>query len=119
MLRRGGRAGTNPRPDDCAYSLLFLPSGPLCIRSNPPAIAYGLMTAESSFSTGKPISYLAEGHGHWRAGPPYFKKQAGNYYKEAISGLSKKQYLEFLESFFVLAHQNTKKSTRMAFVNAD
>ncbi len=51
--------------------------------------------------------------------PPYFKKQAGNYDKGAISGLSKEQYLEFLESFFVLAHQNAKKSTLMAIVNAD
>lgn len=51
--------------------------------------------------------------------PPYFKKQAGNYDKEAISGLSKEQYLEFLQSFFALAHQNAKKSTLMAFINAD
>jgi hypothetical protein len=51
--------------------------------------------------------------------PPYFKKQAGNYDKEAISGLSKEHYLEFLESFFALAHQNAKKSTGIAFVNAD
>jgi len=51
--------------------------------------------------------------------PPYFKKQAGNYDKEAISGLSKEQYLEFLENFFSLAHLNAKKSTQMAFVNAD
>jgi len=41
--------------------------------------------------------------------PPYFKKQAGNYDKEAISGLSKEQYLEFLENFFSLAHLNAKK----------
>ena len=51
--------------------------------------------------------------------PPYFKKQAGNYDKEAISGLSKEHYLEFLARFFALAHQNTKKSTLMAFINAD
>jgi len=51
--------------------------------------------------------------------PPYFKKQAGNYDKEAISGLSKEQYLEFLENFFSLAHLNAKKSTQMAFINAD
>ena len=51
--------------------------------------------------------------------PPYFKKQSNNYDPDAISGLSKEQYLEFLESFFALAHQNAKKSTRIAFVNAD
>jgi len=56
---------------------------------------------------------------HWRAGPPYFKKQLNNYDPDGISGLSKEQYLEFLESFFALAHQNAKKSTLMAFVNAD
>ena len=51
--------------------------------------------------------------------PPYFKKQAGNYDKKAISSLSKEDYLDFLERFFALAHQNAKKSTRMAFINAD
>jgi len=51
--------------------------------------------------------------------PPYFKKQAGNYDKEAISGLSKEKYLEFLKNFFSLAHLNAKKSTKLAFINAD
>ena len=58
-------------------------------------------------------------NGHWRAGPPYFTKQAGNYDKGAISSLSRGRYLEFIEDFFALARQNSKKSTRMAFVNAD
>ncbi|MEE8398208.1 MAG: hypothetical protein V3S89_04325 [Desulfobacterales bacterium] len=43
----------------------------------------------------------------------------GNYDRKAISGFSREQYLEFLERFLTLAHQNAKKSTRMAFVNAD
>ena len=51
--------------------------------------------------------------------PPYFKKQAGNYDKEAISGMSKANYLTFLENFFSLAHLNAKKDTQMAFINAD
>ena len=51
--------------------------------------------------------------------PPYFKKQAGNYDPAGISGLSKEKYLEFLESFFALAHQNAKTSTQLALVNAD
>jgi len=51
--------------------------------------------------------------------PPYFKKQSNNYDPDGISGLSKKKYLEFLESFFALAHLNAKKSTQMAFINAD
>ncbi|MBC8427244.1 MAG: ParB N-terminal domain-containing protein [Deltaproteobacteria bacterium] len=51
--------------------------------------------------------------------PPYFKKQSNNYDPDGISGLSKEKYLEFLESFFALAHLNAKKSTQMAFINAD
>ena len=51
--------------------------------------------------------------------PPYFQKQAGNYDKEALSGLSKEKYLELLESFFALAHLNSKKTSRLAFINAD
>ena len=51
--------------------------------------------------------------------PPYFKKQANHYDPEGISGLSKKKYLKFLEKFFALAHLNAKKSTEMAFINAD
>ena len=51
--------------------------------------------------------------------PPYFKKQSNNYDSNGISGLSKEKYLEFLETFFALAHRNAKKSTEMAFINAD
>ena len=51
--------------------------------------------------------------------PPYFKKQSNNYDPDGISGLSKEKYLAFLESFFSLAHLNAKKSTQMAFINAD
>jgi DNA modification methylase len=51
--------------------------------------------------------------------PPYFKKQSNNYDPDGISRLSKEKYLEFLESFFALAHLNTKKNTQMAFINAD
>ena len=51
--------------------------------------------------------------------PPYFKKQSNNYDPDGISGMSKANYLKFLESFFAPAHLNAKKSTQMAFVNAD
>ncbi len=51
--------------------------------------------------------------------PPYYKKQSNNYDPDGISGLSKEKYLEFLETFFALAHLNAKKSTEMAFINAD
>jgi len=47
------------------------------------------------------------------------KKQSNNYDPDGISGMSKASYLEFLESFFALAHLNAKKSTQMAFINAD
>ncbi len=47
------------------------------------------------------------------------KKQSNNYDPDGISGMSKANYLEFLESFFALAHLNAKKSTQMAFINAD
>ncbi len=51
--------------------------------------------------------------------PPYFDKKAADYDKKSISGLPKKEYLEFLEAFFALLKLNTKKTTRLAFINAD
>ncbi len=51
--------------------------------------------------------------------PPYFDKKAADYDKKSISGLPKKEYLEFLEVFFALLKQNAKKTTRLAFINAD
>ena len=51
--------------------------------------------------------------------PPYFDKKAADYDEKSISGLSKKEYLEFLEAFFVVLKQNAKKATRFAFFNAD
>ncbi len=51
--------------------------------------------------------------------PPYFKKQSNNYDPDGISGMSKEKYLEFLENLFELVHQNAKKSTSLAFINAD
>ncbi len=51
--------------------------------------------------------------------PPYFKKQSNNYDPKGISGMSKEKYLAFLENFFSLAHLNAKKTTQMAFINAD
>ncbi len=51
--------------------------------------------------------------------PPYFDKKAADYDKKSISRLPKKEYLEFLEAFFALLKQNAKKTTRLAFINAD
>ena len=51
--------------------------------------------------------------------PPYFDKKAADYDKKSISGLPKKEYLEFLEAFFALLKLNAKKTTRLAFINAD
>ena len=51
--------------------------------------------------------------------PPYFDKKASDYDKNSISGLPKKEYLQFLEAFFALLKQNAKKTTRLAFINSD
>jgi len=51
--------------------------------------------------------------------PPYFDKKASGYAENSISELPKKEYLEFLEAFFALLKQNSKKTTRLAFINAD
>jgi hypothetical protein len=51
--------------------------------------------------------------------PPYFSKKAEDYDENSISGLSRKAYLDFLGRFFKLAHENSKKSTILAFINAD
>jgi len=40
-------------------------------------------------------------------------------HRKSISGLPKKEYLEFLEAFFALLKLNAKKTTRLAFINAD
>jgi DNA-binding CsgD family transcriptional regulator len=51
--------------------------------------------------------------------PPYFSKKAEDYDENSISGLSRKAYLDFLGRFFKLAYANSKKSTTLAFINAD
>ena len=51
--------------------------------------------------------------------PPYFKKMEKYYEDGSISGLSKKDYLDFMKSFFSLAHKNSAPSARFAFINAD
>ncbi len=51
--------------------------------------------------------------------PPYFQKKADCYAKESIAGLSRIEYLEFLNHFFIFLKKNTKKTTRLAFINAD
>ncbi len=51
--------------------------------------------------------------------PPYFDKKAADYDRKSISALPKKEYLQFLEAFFALLKQNAKKTTRLAFINAD
>jgi hypothetical protein len=51
--------------------------------------------------------------------PPYFDKKAGEYAKQSISGLSKKDYLIFLERLFLFLKKISKKKTRLAFINAD
>ena len=51
--------------------------------------------------------------------PPYFDKKAEEYAEKSISTLPMKEYLEFFEGFFALMKKHTKKTTRLAFINAD
>ena len=51
--------------------------------------------------------------------PPYFSKKAEDYSEGSISNLTREEYLNFLERFFKLANENSKKGTRLAMVNAD
>ncbi|MBN1276983.1 MAG: ParB N-terminal domain-containing protein, partial [Deltaproteobacteria bacterium] len=51
--------------------------------------------------------------------PPYFSKKAKEYEEESISNLSREEYLDFLERFFRLAGENSKKGTRIVMINAD
>jgi len=51
--------------------------------------------------------------------PPYFDKKAREYAKESISGLSKTDYLIFLERFFLFLKKTARKDAWLAFINAD
>jgi hypothetical protein len=51
--------------------------------------------------------------------PPYFDKKADEYAEGSISALPRTTYLKFFAEFFRLAKDHTKKSTRLAFLNAD
>ena len=51
--------------------------------------------------------------------PPYFDKKAKEYAKESISGLSKKDYLFFLEKFCLFLKKMARKDAWLAFINAD
>ncbi len=57
--------------------------------------------------------------------PPYYTKKEKAYKEKAkentpsISSYSKEKYEEFIGRFLLLAHQNSKGTTRMAFLNAD
>ena len=51
--------------------------------------------------------------------PPYFNKKADAYDEDSISTMTRDGYLNFLERFFMLAHENSKKTTTLALINAD
>jgi len=57
--------------------------------------------------------------------PPYYTKKEKAYKEKtnentpSISSYSKEKYEEFIRRFLLLAHQNVKGTTRMAFLNAD
>ena len=51
--------------------------------------------------------------------PPYFSKKLKEYEETSISNLGREEYLKFLEEFFRIANENSKKGTRLVMVNAD
>ena len=57
--------------------------------------------------------------------PPYYSKKDKAYKEKtnaetpSISSYTKEDYEKFLEGFFLLSQQNSKGTTRMAFLNAD
>ncbi|MGD9159755.1 MAG: MerR family transcriptional regulator [Desulfobacteraceae bacterium] len=57
--------------------------------------------------------------------PPYFSKKEKAYKEKAdtetppISSLGREQYEHFIEIFLRLAHENSKATTKLAFLNAD
>jgi len=51
--------------------------------------------------------------------PPYFDKKRDDYSPRSISALSRQEYLAFLECFFAFMNGQSKKTTRLAFINAD
>ncbi|MBN2418427.1 MAG: ParB N-terminal domain-containing protein [Deltaproteobacteria bacterium] len=51
--------------------------------------------------------------------PPYFSKKNSEYEEASISNLTRDKYLRFLEDFFKLASENSKKGTRVVMINAD
>ena len=51
--------------------------------------------------------------------PPYFSKKAKEYEEDSISNLTRGEYMDFLERFFRIALENSKKGTRLVMINAD
>lgn len=51
--------------------------------------------------------------------PPTLTKKAEEYAGESISKLSRQEYLEFFENFFAFLKRFSKKTARLAFINAD
>ena len=51
--------------------------------------------------------------------PPYFSKKTKDYDPDAVSGMSKDTYLDFMKQFLSLTNRRTDPTCRIAFVNAD
>ncbi len=51
--------------------------------------------------------------------PPYFDKKAADYDQNSISVLPRQEYLAFLEGLFAFMKEQSKKTTLLAFINAD
>jgi len=63
------------------------------------------------FSKEKPDLIICE--------PPWFDRNAQGDLNQIISGLSKKDYLNFLEKFFLFLKKKSKEKTRFAFIVRD
>jgi hypothetical protein len=50
--------------------------------------------------------------------PPYFSKKVKEYEENSISNLAREEYLDFLERFFRLVGDNSKRNTRLAMMAA-
>jgi hypothetical protein len=70
----------------------------------------------TDLSRGFTVAQVAEKHG-WTDPMVWSLALEDKNDRESISGLSKKEYLEFLEAFFALLKLNAK--IRLAFINAD
>ena len=85
----------------------------LSVRDNRPEIRYHHWDAENKDwpVSKKPDLIFLD--------PPYFSKKAGDYGEDSISSLPRQAYLDFFAAFLSLLREHSKKTTWLAFLNAD